>query len=309
MRNFTVKENAKLLEYLFQVLNDTKKSNVKQFLKTASVLVNNKPTTQFDFALRPGDQVSIKSARDPRAVPDPELGIEIVFHDDAIVVIKKPAGLLSVGTDKEPVRTAIFLTNEHLHDLEAERLRQIGKRDNQESFRDKQIFIVHRLDKGASGLMIFAKTEEVKQKLQADWDQGIKKYYAVVEGIPVKRSGTIESFLFESTAMRVYSSNTEEGGKHAISHYQVLRSSSNYSILEVKIDTGRKHQIRVQLSDMGHPIAGDERYQARTNPIRRIALHACYLSLKHPVSGKEIVFHSPLPKAFDQILNKDKFIK
>ena len=309
MRDFTVKENAKLLEYLFQVLPDTKKSNVKQFLKTASVLVNNKPTTQFDFALRPGDKVSVKSARDPRSVPEPEHDLKIIYHDESIVVINKPAGLLSVGTDKEPVRTAIFTTNEYLHDLEAERLRQLGKRDNQETFRDKQIFIVHRLDKGASGLMIFAKSEEVKQKLQAEWDQVIKKYYAVVEGVPAKKSGTVESFLFESTAMRVYSSHDEEGGKHAISHYQVLRSSSHYSILEVKIDTGRKHQIRVHLSDSGHPIAGDDRYNARTNPARRLALHACYLSFKHPVTGKEVVLHSPLPKSFDMILNKDKFIK
>ncbi len=309
MRDFTVKENTKLLEYLFQVLSDTKKSNVKQFLKTASVLVNGKPTTQFDYALRAGDKVSIKSARDPRAVPAPELGLQIIFQDDAIIVINKPAGLLSVGTEKEPVRTAIFLTNEYLHDMEAERLRQLGKRDNQESFRDKQIFIVHRLDKGASGLMIFAKSEEVKQKLQADWDQVTKRYYAVVEGIPTQRSGTIESHLFENAAMKVYSSHDEEGGKFAVSHYQVLRSSSNYSILEVKIDTGRKHQIRVHLSDSGHPIAGDERYNARTNPARRLALHACYLALKHPVTGKEVVLHCPLPKSFDLILNKDKSIR
>lgn len=309
MRKFTVAENRKLLEYLFQTLSDTKKSNVKQFLKTGSVLVNGKAVTQFDHPLRSGDQVAIKSARDPREVPEPELGIQMIFQDDAIVVINKPAGLLSVGTEKEPVKTAIFLTNEHLHALEAERLRQLGKRDRTESFRDKQIYIVHRLDKGASGLMIFAKSEEVKQKLQADWDQVTKKYYAVVEGIPQKKSATIESFLFESAAMRVYSSREEEGGKRAISHYQVLRSSSHYSILEVKIDTGRKHQIRVHLSDSGHPIAGDDRYHARTNPARRLALHACYLALKHPVSGKEIVFHSPLPRSFDLILNQDKFIQ
>lgn len=309
MRDFKVTEKAKLLEYLFQVLSDTKKSNVKQFLKTASVLVNGKPTTQFDFPLSPGDKVSIKSARDPRSVPEPEHDLKIIFQDDAIVVINKPAGLLSVGTEKEPTKTAIFTTNEYLHALEAERLRQLGKRDNQETFRDKQIFIVHRLDKGASGLMIFAKSEEVKQKLQADWDQVTKRYYAVVEGIPPQRNATVESFLFESVALKVYSSHDEEGGKRAVTHYQVLRSSSHYSILEVKIDTGRKHQIRVHLSDSGHPIAGDDRYNARTNPARRLALHACYLALKHPVTGKEIVFHSPLPKSFDQILNKDRLIR
>ena len=166
--------------------------------------------------------------------------------------------------------------------------------------------MVHRLDQAASGLIIFAKTEIVKQKLQADWDQAIKRYYAVVEGIPSKKSGTITSHLHENTALKVYSTAPEEGGKLSVTHYEVLRSSSNYSILEVKIDTGRKHQIRVQLSDSGHPIAGDDRYGSRTNPARRLALHACYLSLKHPVSGKEIVLHCPLPRSFDQILNKDK---
>ncbi len=303
MRDFQVTESVPLLEYLYRILADTKKTRVKQFLKFGAILVNGKPVTQFDHPLKSGDRVSVKSARDPRVVPAPEHKIEIVFQDDSIVVINKPAGLLSIATEKEPVKTAIFATNEYLHALEAERQRQMGKRGT--AFQDKQIFIVHRLDQAASGLMVFAKNEAVKQKLQADWDKVIKKYYAVVEGVPSKKSGTLKSYLQESVAMRVYSTGPNEGGKLAVSHFQVLRSSSHFSILEVKIDTGRKHQIRVHLSDMGHPITGDERYGSRKNPARRLTLHAGYLAFKHPVTDKEVVFHSPLPHAFDLVLNKD----
>jgi len=305
LRDFTVNESTQLLKHLYQILADTKKTRVKQLLKFGAILVNGKPITQFDHPLKPGDIVAIKSARDPRPVPPPEHKVEIIFQDDAMVVINKPPGLLSIATEKEPIKTAIFATNEYLHAQDVERRRQVGRKDST-SIHDKQIFVVHRLDQGASGLMIFAKNEEVKQKLQADWENVTKKYYAVVEGQPSKRTGTITSHLHESVSMRCYSTAPEEGGKLAVSHFEVLRSSSHYSILEVKIDTGRKHQIRVHLSDMGHPITGDERYGARRNPARRLALHAGYLAFKHPVTGKEVVLHSPLPRSFDLILNKDR---
>ena len=304
MRKFTVTEKARLLDYLFQILKDTKKSNVKQFLKVGAVLVNGKSITQFDHPLVPGDQVAIKSARDPRPVDPPDYNVEVIYQDDSIVIINKPAGLLSIATEKEGVKTAIFSVGEYLDKLETERLRQIGRRES--DFRDKPIYIVHRLDQAASGLMVFAKSEAVKLKLQDEWDQAVKKYYAVVEGVPKNRTGTIESHLHESVSLRVYSTPPEEGGKLSISHYEVMRASSHYAILEVKIDTGRKHQIRVHLSDSGHPIAGDDRYGSRTNPIRRLALHGCYLSFKHPVTEKQVVFHSELPRSFDQILNQDR---
>jgi len=304
VRNFKVTEKARLLEYLFLILKDSKRTKVKQFLKVGAVLVNGKSITQFDHPLVPGDQVSIKSARDPRPVDEPDYGVEIVYHDNDLVIINKPAGLLSIATEKEGVKTAIFAVGEYLDKLETERLRQIGRRES--DFRDKPIYIVHRLDQAASGLMVFAKSEAVKLKLQGEWDQAIKKYYAVVEGVPKNKTGTIESHLHESISLRVYSTPPDEGGKLSISHYEMMRASSHYAILQVKIDTGRKHQIRVHLSDSGHPIVGDDRYGSRTNPIRRLALHGCYLSFKHPVTGKQVTFQSELPRLFDQILNQDK---
>lgn len=306
MRNFKVIENAKLLEYLFLTLKDTKRSNVKQFLKMGAVLVNGKPITQFDHPLKPGDQVSIKSARDPRPVEAPDFDVEIVYIDDAIVIVNKPAGLLSIATDKEEIKTVNFAVGEYLDKLETEKLRQQGRQTL--DYRDKPVYVVHRLDQAASGLMVFARTESIKVKLQTNWENAVKKYYAVVEGVPTKKTGTIKSYLLESTAMRVYSAGPDdEGGKLSISHYEVMRASSNYAILEVKIDTGRKHQIRVHLSDSGHPIAGDDRYGSRTDPARRLALHGCYLAFDHPVTGKPLVFRSELPRSFDQILNKDRF--
>lgn len=136
----------------------------------------------------------------------------------------------------------------------------------------------------------------------------IKKYYAVVEGIPKEKTGTIKSYLHENDAsLRVYSGSPDEGGKLSITHYEILRSSSNFSLLEVRIETGRKHQIRVHLSDKGHPIVGDDRYGGKTSRAPRLALHCCHLAFKHPVTGKEVLFHSPLPRGFDLILNQDQF--
>ncbi len=305
MRVFTVDQKSKLLEYLFEALKDTKKARVREYLKRASVLVNGKPTTQFDYPLVMGDKVSIKSTRDPRPISPPEHGIEVLYDDPSIVVIHKPSGLLSIATDKELFKTAIYATNEYIRGLEEEKMRQAGRSRNL-SARDKQIFIVHRLDKDASGLLVFAKNEEVKKKLQTDWDKAEKKYFAIIEGVPKEKKGMIKSYLHESPTFRVYSGGPEEGGKLSITKYEVLRSSSNFSLVEVQIETGRKHQIRVHLSDKGHPIVGDERYGSRTNPLRRLALHAYYLSIEHPTTGKTITFHSPLPRTFDQVLNSDK---
>ncbi|MDD5672445.1 MAG: RNA pseudouridine synthase, partial [Candidatus Omnitrophica bacterium] len=174
--------------------------------------------------------------------------------------------------------------------------------------RKKRVFIVHRIDKDASGLLVFAKSEDVKHSLQSGWKNVKKKYFAVVAGIPKEKSGSVTSFLRENKALNVYTADRADDAKLSTTRFRVLRSSAHYSLLEIELETGRKHQIRVHLADLGHPIAGDERYGCKTNPAGRLALHACELALIHPVSGKRMVFHSAMPDSFDQILKKDKAV-
>ncbi|HNX68683.1 MAG TPA: RluA family pseudouridine synthase [Candidatus Omnitrophota bacterium] len=306
MRTFEVRSGGKLLEYLFKELSDTSKTRVRQLLKFRTVLVNGAIVTQFDHPLVPGDQVGILSLKEARPEARPKFGITIVYEDDAILVIEKPSGLLTVSTESVGTQTAFYAANEHVCKTDAA---NSGRpcRPGEKLVRRKKIFIVHRLDREASGLLIFAKDLEIKTRLQSGWTEVRKKYYAVVEGIPQKPAGTLTSFLRENKFLKVYSTKKEEAGaKRSTTHYRVLRSSAHYSLLEVELETGRKHQIRVHLSDMGHPIAGDDRYGAKTNPAGRLALHAFHLALMHPVTGEPVVFTSAMPDVFGRILTEDK---
>lgn len=305
MRTLIVSEKGKLLDYLFKAFHDTKKTRIRECLKFRAVSVNGAVTTRFDHALFPGDKVEILSLKEAKPSARPKFGIKIVFEDDLIIVIEKPAGLLTVATETIGTQTAFYATNDYVGMAEAERLRQ-GRFPHGNAARKKQIFIVHRLDREASGLLVFAKNAEVKESLQSGWKSVQKKYFAVVEGIPEQASGTRTSFLRENKFLKVYSTPKTENAKLSTTHYRVLRSSPHYSLLEVELETGRKHQIRVHLSEMGHPITGDERYGSRTDPAGRLALHACYLAFSHPGSGKEMIFHSALPDSFQRILKADE---
>lgn len=303
MRTFSVEEDARLLDYLFKVLKDTTKTNVRQCLKHRSVLVNGKVTTQFDQPLMTGDKVSVLSLKESRPAVKPKAGITVVFEDDAIIVIEKPAGLLTIATETVAKQTAFYLTNQYVCEAQAACSRKEDRREGVAPLK-KLIFIVHRLDREASGLLLFAKNAEVKQKLQAGWSDARKKYYAVVEGVPKEASGTITSYLRENKMLNVYSTPDPYDAKLSTTRYRMLRSGPGYALLEVELETGRKHQIRVHLSEMGHPIIGDERYGSKTDPAGRLGLHAFHLVFSHPVSGKEMVFESPLPLSFEQVLKK-----
>lgn len=305
MRNFSVKESGKLLDTLFKLLSDTKKTRVREALKSGLVLVNDKPVTRFDHPLRPGDRVAVSSVKEARSSVTPQFGVEVIFEDDAVVVINKPAGLLTIATETVATRTAFYSVNDYLCAVETES-RTGHRRPAGGPVRRKQVFIVHRIDKEVSGLLIFAKNEEVKNALQLGWQDVTKRYYAVVEGAPQKESGTVKSFLRENKFLKVYSAKQAEGAKLSVTHYRTLRSGPDHSLLEIELATGRKHQIRVHLSDMGHPIVGDERYGAKTDPLKRIALHAYYLAFNHPVSGKPMVFETPVPEPFEKILTTEK---
>jgi len=216
-------------------------------------------------------------------------GLTIIFEDRDILVVDKPAGLLTIGTDKEKERTAYYaLTN------------YVRKGDAKSR---KRLFIVHRLDREASGILVFAKTEEAKRVLQDNWDEANKKYLAIVHGAPEKPTDTIVSYLVESKALRVYSTPDKQKGKLSKTVYQVLKQTKHLSLLEVTLLTGRKHQIRVHLADSGFPIVGDRKYSKIKSSYRRLALHAWTLSFAHPYSGKPCEFRTEVPAYFRRLGN------
>ena len=289
MRSFSVPEKTSLQDYLFQVLKDLKKTKIKQILKFGSVHVNGREVTWYQHPLKPGDKVEILGKE--RASVErskKELGLKIVYEDDAVLVVEKPAGLLTMGTEREKVATLYFMLNEY------ER-----SKTKDESGR---VYIVHRLDRDASGLIVFSKSDALKRTLQDHWELATKKYYAITEGTPKEKSGTIENFLREDNFKRVYSvSKNHPQAQHAVTHYRVLSENGGYALLEVTLETGRKNQIRVHLSGLGCPIMGDEKYGAKSDPFRRLALHACFLSFPHPITGELKTFKSALPTPFKKI--------
>ena len=210
--------------------------------------------------------------------------LDIVYQDKYISVINKPYGLLSVSTEKEKENTLFHkvLTYE------------------KQKHKSNKVFIVHRLDKDTSGLVLFAKTEIIKRKLQDEWDTLVKRreYTAVVEGVVKENTKTIKSYLKENTSFVSYSTKNKEEGKLAITKYKKLKSSNRYSLLEIEILTGRKNQIRVHMNEIGHPIIGDKKYGSKTNPIKRMGLHANKLEFVHPVTNELLKLESKVPTQF-----------
>jgi 23S rRNA pseudouridine1911/1915/1917 synthase len=214
-------------------------------------------------------------------------GIRIVFEDETIIVVDKPPGLLTIATETEREKTIYAW---------------LRRRVNQKTPAER-IFIVHRLDREASGLLVFAKTIEAKERLQEQFKSHSagRRYCAVVDGRVEENDFSIRSYLAENVAYRVYSSRKKGVGKLAITHVHVVRRNPKNTVLEVRLETGRKHQIRVHLAERGHPIVGDKIYGSGANPIRRLALHGERLSFVHPRTGKRLEFESKYPKSFDAI--------
>ena len=282
IEKYSVTAPSTLLEYLLQVMPQRKRTNVKELLKHNQVAVNGMPVTQFDAPLAEGDEVKVNLTREFKVFYHRRL--KIVYEDDDIIVVNKGYGLLSMGNDKVKDGTAYSILRDYV---------KWGDPRN-------KIFIVHRLDRDTSGLMVFAKNEEAKEKLQHNWNKMVleRKYLAVVEGTPEPPQGTVKSYLTENSQFEVYSTNDPAQGKLAVTRYSTLKSRGKYALLEVELDTGRKNQIRVHMKDLGHPIAGDRKYGADSSPIHRLALHARTLRFVHPISRKEMSFTTPIPASF-----------
>lgn len=282
IETYTVNDEGTLLDFLFKSMPDRKRTNVKELLKHNQVKVNTDVTTQFDTPVNPGDTVSINLTREfPRFY---NRRLQIVYEDDDIIVVNKGYGLLSMGNDKVKDGTAYSILREYV--------KWVDPRN--------KIFIVHRLDRDTSGLMMFAKTVEAKEAMQHNWNNMVlnRKYLAVVEGNVADDQGVVKSYLVENSRFEVYSTDDPKEGQLAVTRYRVIKRRNGYSLLEVELDTGRKNQIRVHMKDLGHPIAGDRKYGASTSPIHRLALHAQTLRFVHPVTHREMNFSTPVPASF-----------
>lgn len=286
IETYSVDCDGTLLEFLIESMPMRKRTNIKELLKHNQIMVNRTVTTQHDYKLHPGDTVRVNLTREFRVFYHRRL--QIVYEDDDIIVVNKGYGLLSMGTDRVKDGTAYSI------------LRDYVKWSNPSN----KIFIVHRLDRDTSGLMVFAKTEEAKNALQHNWNNMVleRRYVALIEGrfAPENAEGEIRSYLAENSRYEVYSTKNPEEGQLAVTRYRTLRSRNAYSLVELQLETGRKNQIRVHMSDSGHPIAGDRRYGAKSSPIKRLALHAQTLKFAHPITRKLMDFSTPIPISFEK---------
>jgi len=275
-------EGALLLEYAARCLPQVSRTTLKSYLKHSQIAVNRVPVTQFDTELHVGDTVQVNTVREFHVLRNQRL--KLVYEDDDVIVINKGYGLLSVGNDRVREGTAYSIVRDYVKRLDPR----------------NKIFIVHRLDQHTSGLMMLARSEEAKERMQHNWNNMVlsRTYYCVVEGNMEEDTGTVRSYLAENSEHQVYSVDDPEKGKLAVTRFEVIGRGRGYSLLKVSLDTGRKNQIRVHMKDLGHPIAGDRRYGARTSPIHRLALHAGTLRFVHPMTRRDMKFSTPIPSAF-----------
>lgn len=280
--SFEVAETMELMQFLIQQLPKQSRNNIKSLLAHHQIQVDDKIVSQYNYPLQIGQKVSVLWNK-IRGENQPQQ-LEILFEDDHLIVVIKEAGLLSMATARERVQTAYSILSDHVKKIDPK----------------NRIFIVHRLDRDTSGVMLFAKSEKVKKLLQEDWKEAVdeRSYIALTEGTAAEPEGTITSWLKESKSLIMYSSLTPNGGQKAITHYKVLKKNRNYSMLEVKLETGRKNQIRVHMQDIGHPIIGDKKYGSTKNPLRRLGLHARVLAFCHPITGENLRFETEIPKEF-----------
>lgn len=281
-KTYTVNEPSELLPFLLTHITGRGRNAIKSILSRGQVSVNGKVVTQHNFQLQQGHTITIDQEK-PVQVTE-MIGLTIVHEDEDLIVIQKDAGLLSIATAEENELTAYRQLMEHV---------RLSNPKN-------RIFVVHRLDRDTSGVMMFAKSERIQQALQTTWKDTVKErsYVALVEGAVKRPEGTISSWLKETSTLKMYSSPHEGDGQHAITHYKLIQANRHFSLLEVKLETGRKNQIRVHMADIGHPIAGDKKYGAQTKTVGRLGLHARLLSFVHPTTGELMTFESPIPKTF-----------
>ena len=276
---FSVEREMELLPLLLERIQGKSRNNVKSMLTRGQVSVDGVSVTRHDCPLRPGQTVTVAG---PSAVFS-RLPFPILYEDDRLLVIDKPAGLLSVSTDQEKEHTAYHQVTDYVRAKSPE----------------GRVFIVHRLDRDTSGVLLFAKDEPTKRAYQDNWESLVVKrgYVALTEGVPEEREGLVRSWLQETKGHMVFSGSGTDG-KEAVTRYRVRLEHKRYALVDVEIETGRKNQIRVHMKDLGCPVVGDKKYGARTNALGRLGLHASELILRDPDSGEARRYFAPAPAEF-----------
>ena len=287
LKTFKVTSESLLLEFLYNKITNESRNNVKKYLSNHQVLVNGNCVTQFNYAIYKEDLVQI-SKNPVNKVKKENVKLDIIYEDDELIAINKPSGLLSIESDSEKNNTAYRLLSEH-----------VAKKDKK-----ARIFVVHRIDKDTSGVLVVAKNEKIKNALQHKWQDIVKKrqYIAICEGVFKEKQGTVKSYLKENMNHLMYSTN-DKSGQYSVTHYKVLKQNSKYSMVDVCIDSGRKNQIRVHMGDLNHKVVGDEKYGPVSNPINRLGLHAYVLEFVHPVTNKLMRFEAKIPSVFNGLFN------
>jgi len=284
-KNIFVGKSDKLLNIISESLPDLSNKKIKSFVKMHMVEVNGKVETNSSKIISEGSKVRIIFSE--RVIP--EYDIDIIYEDKDIIVINKPAGLLSISNRKEKEMTAFRLVSDCI------------KSKN----KNAKLFVVHRLDQATSGVLMFAKNENTKRLFQNDWNEIVttREYVAIVEG-KTKNEDTIESYLTMNHFQIVHSTRDKEHGWYAKTHYKTVKSNGKYSLLKVEISTGRRNQIRVHMSEAGHPVTGDKKYNAKNNPIGRLGLHASKLELIDPRSKNLLSFVAPIPQEIENFIKQ-----
>lgn len=268
---FECDKNVKLLDYMYENIKDKSKNNIKSLLKNG-VYVNDKLVTQYDYELKKGDTL--------RFIINKIGEVAILYEDTDFLVVSKPHNMLTIATNKEKEKNLYHILLTYL------------KKKNQ------KIFILHRLDKETSGIIVFCKNEKIRDLLQNNWSKVKRKYVAIVKG-KIKDKGVYEDYLEENKIHRVYISKT---GKLAVTKYKKIKENKNYSLVDIEIITGRKNQIRVQMAEHGNYILGDNKYSEDYKKYGRLYLHATEISFLHPIKNKNMKFVSPIPNNFDKII-------
>lgn len=284
-------ETQPLMSFVAQVMPDAKRNDIKKWLRYGHLMVNGAVMTAFDAPVDAGAEVAVNLTRPFPVFRHPR--IQIVYEDDDVLVINKGYGMLSVGTQSHK-------REENAYDIMREYVKNVDPRN--------KLWVVHRLDRHTTGLMMFAKSERAHEVLRHNWNNVIleRLYVAVLEGYLEQDKGFVKSRLAENSQFVVYSTDVPGEGRLAVTHYEVIGRGNGYTLAHFSLDTGRKNQIRVHAADMGHPIAGDRKYGAQTSPINRLALHAQTLRFAHPVTKKDMNFQSPVPREFTGVIRGRK---
>lgn len=281
--HYVVDAPSELLEWLLANLKQSR-SKVKATLQGRGVRVGGKVVTQFDYRLEPGMKVAVSKVK--KAAELKSRYVRLVYEDRHLVVVEKQAGILSMAAGHSSLTVKAVLDD-------------YFRRSNQRC----TAHVVHRLDRDTSGLMIYAKEMQAEQILEHEWHERVydRRYVAVVSGEMERDEGTVASWLRDNKAYITYSSPVDNGGKYAVTHYHTLARTTQHSLVEYVLETGRKNQIRVHSADIGHPVCGDVKYGNGDDPIGRLCLHAYVLCFVHPITNRRLEFETPVPLAFRKL--------